>query len=209
MRTPDLDRALEWARRGDPEGFRQIYRSLAPTVSRVLFALNPIDAEDLASETWLAVARGLARFEGDASGLGPWILTIARNRHRDLCRQAMRRPQTAPLRPDHDPAGSDLSDPASAVALSASTAEALALVRRLPAAQAEVIVLRVLAGLDVAEVARVTGLRTGTVRVLAHRGLKALSAMLQPDTGRKPVATKESVFGSCNGMGELDALRSS
>ena len=205
MLTPELDRALEWARRGDPEGFRQIYRRLAPTVSRVLWVLNPRDAEDLASETWMAVARDLSKFRGDASGLGPWILAIARNRHRDSCRRALRRPRSVPLSPAFDPPAGGDEEPATRLALSSATAEVLALIRRLPERQAEVIVLRVLAGLDVAEVAAATGQRPGTVRVLAHRGLRTLASYLEAS----PTEATRNFFRTCNAMGELDALRSS
>jgi RNA polymerase sigma-70 factor (ECF subfamily) len=51
-----------------------------------------------------------------------------------------------------------------------STRAALALIVQLPRDQAEVVALRVLGGLGVAEVARITGRRPGAVRVLAHRG---------------------------------------
>lgn len=73
-------------------------------------------------------------------------------------------------------------DTAGSALESLSTAEALALVSRLPADPAEVIALRVIAGLDVAHVARVTGKRPGTVRVLAHRGVRRLAAELSRET---------------------------
>jgi RNA polymerase sigma-70 factor (ECF subfamily) len=48
----------------------------------------------------------------------------------------------------------------------------------LPPDQAEVVLLRVVAGLSVEAVAAVTGKRTGTVRVTAHRGLRKLAVAL-------------------------------
>ena len=60
-----------------------------------------------------------------------------------------------------------------------STRAALALVAELPPDQAEVVALRVLAGLEVAEVARIVGKRPGTVRVLAHRGLRRLAERME------------------------------
>ena len=48
----------------------------------------------------------------------------------------------------------------------------------LPADQAEAIVLRVVAGLDVQRVADIMGKRPGTVRVLTHRGLRRLAQQL-------------------------------
>ena len=56
-----------------------------------------------------------------------------------------------------------------------------ALVRALPADQAEVILLRTIAGLDVAQVAEVMGRRPGTVRVLQHRGLRRLAEVFSPE----------------------------
>jgi RNA polymerase sigma-70 factor, ECF subfamily len=66
-------------------------------------------------------------------------------------------------------------DPALQVLEGQSTRAALALVAELPPDHAEVVALRVLGGLEVAEVARIVGKRPGTVRVLAHRGLRRLA----------------------------------
>jgi RNA polymerase sigma-70 factor (ECF subfamily) len=47
----------------------------------------------------------------------------------------------------------------------------------LPAIQAEVILLRVVAGLDTDAVARLTGRSPGAVRVSAHRSLRRLAEL--------------------------------
>ena len=52
--------------------------------------------------------------------------------------------------------------------------------RRLPPLQAEVVLLRVVAGLPVSEVADVLGRTPGAVRVAAHRGLRALADLVAP-----------------------------
>jgi RNA polymerase sigma-70 factor (ECF subfamily) len=56
-----------------------------------------------------------------------------------------------------------------------STDDAINLVASLPAEQAEMVALRVIAGLDVAAVAGIVGKSPGAVRVSVHRGLRALS----------------------------------
>jgi len=61
---------------------------------------------------------------------------------------------------------------------SLDTERALALVARLVPLQAEVIVVRVVAGLDVESVARLVGRTPGAVRVAAHRGLRRLAQIL-------------------------------
>jgi RNA polymerase sigma-70 factor (ECF subfamily) len=68
------------------------------------------------------------------------------------------------------------------------TEAALALVATLPPDQAEVILLRVLAGLDVTQVASILGKRPGAVRVLQHRGLRRLAERLgRPELKRRGV----------------------
>jgi RNA polymerase sigma-70 factor (ECF subfamily) len=62
------------------------------------------------------------------------------------------------------------------------TAAAIALVSGLPRQQAEVILLRVVAGLDTESAARLLGKSPGAVRVAAHRGLRRL-AQLRPEAG--------------------------
>jgi RNA polymerase sigma-70 factor (ECF subfamily) len=59
-----------------------------------------------------------------------------------------------------------------------STEAAMALLSRLPEQQKEVIMLRVVAGLDTETVAKMLGTSTGAVRVAAHRGLRKLAALL-------------------------------
>jgi len=68
---------------------------------------------------------------------------------------------------------------AEAVLEAQSTRAALALIAELPQSQAEVVVLRMVAGLDVAQVARIVGKRPNAVRVLAHRGLRRLARQVE------------------------------
>jgi RNA polymerase sigma-70 factor (ECF subfamily) len=56
-----------------------------------------------------------------------------------------------------------------------TTARALALVATLPAAQAEMVMLRVVAGLEVGDVAMLVGKKPGAVRVAVHRALQTLA----------------------------------
>lgn len=133
--------------------------------------------EDVAADVWVDVARRLRDFSGDESAFRGWLFTLARRRAIDAWRQAERAPvhltaNHADLdRPGaHDTAGLALER--------MSTRRALDLIATLPRDQAEAIALRVIAGLDVKEVARLLGKRPGAVRVAAHRGLRALAARL-------------------------------
>ena len=78
-----------------------------------------------------------------------------------------------------EPAGaSDGVDPAAQALMASESEAALAHIATLPPDQAEVVLLRVVAGLDVAEVATIVGKKAGAVRVLQHRALKRLSRRL-------------------------------
>jgi RNA polymerase sigma-70 factor (ECF subfamily) len=163
---------------GDEQAFARLWRDLHPAVLRYLRVVAPGAAEDVASETWLEVVRGLGRFVGDEVGFRSWVFTIARHRALDDRRRRARRP-TVPL-PDELAAGwQGADDPAELVVEGLSTRAALAVIAQLPHDQAEVVLLRVVAGLGVEQVARIVGKRPGAVRVLAHRGLRRLAEQLQ------------------------------
>jgi RNA polymerase sigma-70 factor (ECF subfamily) len=179
---PSLTEEIAAAARGDERAFAVIWRTLQPVLLRYLRVVAPDSADDLASETWLEVVRGLPKFRGDDAGFRSWLFTIARHRAIDLRRQQARRPvQPVPLELLPELGAPD--DPEAAAIDTLSTEAALAMIARLPAEQAEVVVLRAVAGLDVAQVAAVVGKRPGTVRVLAHRGLRRLAAILPAPRG--------------------------
>jgi RNA polymerase sigma-70 factor, ECF subfamily len=184
--APDLAEAVHAAQRGDEDAFRLLFRTVQPGLLRYLRVLvggGPEDAEDIASEAWLQIARDLGSFSGDADGFRGWAATIARNRAMDHLRRVRRRPVAdlpveylAELAAAEDTEGS-------AVAL-VSTADALALISRLPPDQAEAVLLRVVVGLDAEGAAQVLGKRSGSVRMASHRGLRRLAKLLEQGGGR-------------------------
>jgi RNA polymerase sigma-70 factor (ECF subfamily) len=167
------------ARSGDERAFARIYGDVQPALLRYSQAHAPRLAEDIAAEVWLQVTRALYRFVGDEQQFRAWIFSIARNKVIDQARQQARRPMI--LLADTEKIngnGHDARDVAEDYEDDEATRRALALVRRLPPAQAEVILLRVIAGLDFAYIARLLGKTPGAVRVLLHRGLRRLAGML-------------------------------
>jgi RNA polymerase sigma-70 factor (ECF subfamily) len=151
---------------------------------RYLRAQEPGMADDLAAEVWLAVARGLGRFSGDEAGFRGWLFTIARHRlieHRR--RQARRRTQPMPLDRLDGPVERGLGgDPAWLVLDQLGVQETIeSLVADLTSDQTEAVLLRVLGGFDVAEVARIMGRSPGNVRVLCHRALTRLATRMSEE----------------------------
>jgi RNA polymerase sigma-70 factor (ECF subfamily) len=135
-------------------------------------------ADDLASEVWVAVARQMGRFVGDESGFRAWLFTIGRCRLIEHRRKAARR-RTDPVPHDRLDAAIERGldgDPALLVLEQLGVREAVdALIADLSPEQAEAVLLRVVAGLDVTEVARIMDRSPGSVRVLCHRAIRRLA----------------------------------
>jgi RNA polymerase sigma-70 factor (ECF subfamily) len=180
MIGPEFSQVLSAAARGDEEAFGRLWHDLQPRVLRYFAVVSPAAAEDLASETWLGVVRGIERFRGTEPAFRAWVFTIARHEALDRWRRAAHRP-TEDLAVDGLMERVAPDDPAAAAVEGFSTRAALAVVATLPADQAEAIVLRVVAGLDVDRVAAIMDKRPGTVRVLTHRGLRRLAERLGDD----------------------------
>ncbi|PZG18499.1 RNA polymerase subunit sigma-70 [Micromonospora craterilacus] len=173
--TGELSRAVEAAQAGDEEAFRFLYRSLQPGLLRYLTALVGADAEDVASETWLQVARDLPNFTGGE--FRAWAVTIARNRAMDHLRRQRRRPAlSVPVQELSELAGD--ADTAERAGETIGTEAALAMIASLPPREAEAVLLRAVVGLDAETAGRVLGRRAGAVRTAAHRGLRRLAVLL-------------------------------
>ncbi|MEU9569355.1 RNA polymerase sigma factor [Streptomyces massasporeus] len=173
----ELGAAVARAQQGDEAAFAVAYRFVQPGLLGYLRGLVGGDAEDVASDAWLEIARDLGRFRGDGAGFRGWTATIARHRALDHLRRQRVRPRSSALEQDV----LELPGPQSThdQALEAiSTEHALELVRGLPRDQAEAVLLRVVVGLDGPAAARVLGKRPGSVRTAAYRGLKRLAGQL-------------------------------
>jgi RNA polymerase sigma-70 factor, ECF subfamily len=172
----ELATTFEAARSGDEQAFSALYRALQPALLTYLRQRAPESAEELASETWLAASRQLATVEGGVDGFRALLFTIGRRRVVDHLRSRSREPRTVVL-------GEAIEHPApdAVAALEeavASRDSVRALTAHLKPDQAEVVLLRVVAGLSVEEVAKAMGKSPGAVRVLQHRALRSLYDVL-------------------------------
>ena len=178
MLGPDFAEVLAAAASGDERSFNRLWKDVNPVLLRYLRTLAPAVAEDTASETWLEVVRRLGRFTGDEKGFRSWVFTIARSKVVDSWRR--QRGHDADLYLDLAAVSGPAPDDTAGEALEAiSTERALRLIATLPKEQAEVVVLRVVVGLDVSAVAALVGCSPGAVRVRQHRGLRRLAQVLE------------------------------
>ncbi|BDI61112.1 RNA polymerase sigma factor [Qipengyuania nanhaisediminis] len=145
----------------------------APALARLARAVekNPEKARDLEQEMHCVLWTSLARFKGDCA-LKTWVYRVAHNVAADHVARAARGPQKVPL--DEVEALPDCSDVENEAGEALALAQVGELVRRLPAIDAQVIVLW-LEGESAAEIAEITGLSPGAVSVRVHR-IKALLA---------------------------------
>nr|WP_296070618.1 RNA polymerase sigma factor [uncultured Actinoplanes sp.] len=172
MDDNELGDALRAAQHGDEAGFATLWRALHPAVLRYLRVVAGDNADDVASETWLQVARDLQRFTGGIGDFRGWLFRIARHRGIDERRRAGRRREEPVAAVD---TGAHAPDPATEADETAATTWALTIIATLPTDQAEAVMLRVIAGLDVATTAKVLGKRPGAVRIATMRGLRRLA----------------------------------
>jgi len=154
------------ARRGDRAAFGLLYERFARMVHGILLSrVARSDAEDLVQDVFLTALRQLHALRNDAAFPG-WLAAIARNRASDHHRKAV---ATTEIKESHR-------------IQNAPEEEALAVmsvIRSLPEAYRETLVLRLVEGMTGEEIAARTGLRPASVRVNLHRGMKCLRAALE------------------------------
>jgi RNA polymerase sigma-70 factor (ECF subfamily) len=184
---------VERLRAGDESAYVELVRRYQPRMLRVAKATvdNPAVAEEACQETWLAVLRGIDRFEGRSS-FKTWLFRILLNRARSSARREVRagRPAAADTVERFDAKGAWAEPPVpwSERVDDRLVAERLArrvqeLLPDLPDQQRQVLVLRDVEELGSGDVASLLGISDGNQRVLLHRGRAKLRALLSVEMG--------------------------
>ena len=189
-------------RAGDERAFADLVASLDPTLRRIArqYVSSDAAAADVVGDTWLAVVKGLDRFEGRSS-LRTWIVRILMNQARTRGVREHRSVPFSSVGPggDDDLAGFDpdrfaasgptagtwVRPPADWSTIPAERLEAAetravveAAIAALPEQQRSVITLRDVEGWSAAEVADALELTDGNQRVLLHRARGAVRRAL-------------------------------
>ncbi|MFO7777945.1 MAG: sigma-70 family RNA polymerase sigma factor [Nitriliruptoraceae bacterium] len=169
---------LAAARDGDDVAWVELYHELAPIIIGYLRAQRLPDAEDVAGEVLLELVRDLHRFEGDADNLRSWALAITHHRLLDARRRLTRRPQRSEAATETDELPGD-DDPEAETLAGLGFGRLEPALRTLTEEQRTVLLLRVIGDLSVAEVARITGKRSGAVKQLQRRAVDAMRRHLR------------------------------
>jgi RNA polymerase sigma-70 factor, ECF subfamily len=146
---------------GERDRFAGLYEMYAPMVHGILLARVPRDeVDDLVQDIFLHALRKLHTLR-DAASFGPWIAMITRNRAMDFYRGSRQTVEvTEQMAVERPP--------------NRTAKEILDMIRHLPEAYRETLVLRFVEGMTGPEIAARTGLTPASVRVNLHRGMKML-----------------------------------
>ena len=162
-------RLVRRAQRGDETAFAGLYDRYARVVHGILLARVPrVDVDDLVQDVFLSAWQRLDTLR-DPAAFGGWLAMITRNRATDSRRRSIDVEELPATLTAHD--------------ATAARAEALAIleiVRALPDAYSETLIMRLVEGLTGPEIAQRTGLTPASVRVNLHRGMKLLREKLEP-----------------------------
>ncbi|MBL8877571.1 MAG: sigma-70 family RNA polymerase sigma factor [Phycisphaerales bacterium] len=153
----DLRRLVGAAQRGDRAAFAKLYERYYRMVHGIaLTRVLAHEAQDVAQEVFVTMMKRIHTLR-EPAGFGGWLVAITRNRATDFARR--RKPAVALSETVPAP-----GDPRSA------SIETLQLIRSLPEAYHETLILRFVEGLSGPEIAAQTGLTPASVRVNLHRG---------------------------------------
>jgi RNA polymerase sigma-70 factor (ECF subfamily) len=200
---------IEALRRGDEQAFADIVDRWGPGLLRVarMYVPSHAVAEEVVQETWIAVLRGLDRFEG-RSPFRTWVFGILLNLARSHGRRERRAMPFAALRrvtERGEPAvdrgrfqgrgaerpgwwalpPSRWADPEERLESSETRAALAAAIGELPVRQREALVLRDVLGLSAEETCTVLGTTDGNQRVLLHRARSKVRTALERHMGRE------------------------
>lgn len=167
------------ARGGDRDAFGRLYELYAPMVHGILLASVPrTDVSDLLQDVFVAALAKLGSLREEGA-FGGWLARIARNRAHDFHRG----PKLVAMENEDDDGEQRSGVPATAATHveDAEAAQVLELIRTLPEAYRETLILRLVEGMTGPEIAERTGLTPGSVRVNLHRGMALLREALGGD----------------------------
>lgn len=180
-----FDSMIASAKTGAPWAWEALYREYAPAVAGYVRGRGAPDVEDAVSETFLSVAKDIHRFSGDQDDFRAWLFTIAHHRVADEFRKAGRQVARADAADPTDVAADQWLGNVEHEAMSnLSMIEVSTIIRSLTARQRDVLLLRVVGDLSVAETARVLETSEGAVKATQSKALKAIRERLTRASSR-------------------------
>ncbi len=165
------ERVIRAAQAGDREAFASLYEAHVDRVYHYLLRRmgQPADAEDVTAEVFIRAMKALKSFELRGAPFVAWLLRIAHNTAVNHMKKQSRR-QEVPLL-DNLP---DVNDPAELALNQVASEDVSRAMRGLTALQRQVITLRYMAQLSIAETAAKMERTEGAIKFLQHSAIRAL-----------------------------------
>jgi RNA polymerase sigma-70 factor, ECF subfamily len=163
--------AVGAARDGDRAAFGRLYERYARMVHGILLGRVPVgEVDDLVQDVFVRAMRQVHTLR-DVKCFGAWLATVARNRANDYHRRSVELVEFTEEAPEGAVGGGSGGSGDDGAAI-------LGVIRGLPEAYRETLILRLVEGLTGPEIAERTGLTAGSVRVNLHRGMQMLREKL-------------------------------
>ena len=182
---PDTIEQVRLAQEGSAHAFALLYDRYVDQVFAYVYHRvgHRQTAEDLVSDVFLRALRRISTFKWQGVDFGAWLMTIARNRVHDHFKSARFRLEASVEEVFDTPVTGGADDPEQALLSADLAAHVHKAIGELKGEQAEVLYLRFIQHLNVAETAKVMGKTDGAIKALQYRALKSLAKLLPEGVG--------------------------
>lgn len=174
-----FDSLLEAARAGAEWAWSRLVDDIDPKLRAYVHRQGASDPDDVVGETWLHVARGIGRFAGDASDFRSWVFMIAHHRVIDERRRLRRKPTIGRDNGHMDRLGPPSPSAESEAEKTFEEERTREILGKLSPAQREAVLLRVVGGFGITEIARIMGRTPGAVNQLQRRAFRRLRKLTE------------------------------
>jgi RNA polymerase sigma-70 factor (ECF subfamily) len=174
-------RLIQRAQEGDKAAITELYRRHVDAVYRYVWARarDETVAEDLTAQVFLKALEGLPTYTSSGKPFLAWLYRIAYARIVDYWRQQERRVEV----PLDETLPASEPRPSALLEVEADWVTAIDLLAQLTDDQQDVLMLRFIGEMSLAQVAETLGKTVGATKAIQHRALASLARMLQDHRG--------------------------
>lgn len=177
----DENRIIAKAKAGDREALNELVTSHWAYIYRLALAKtgNPDDAQEIAQDTFVKALAALPRYKETNATFKTYLSRIALNLIIDYYRKRGRAPQVVDITEYTEPIVDKSISPDQAVVHAERQEEVAKMLALLPEEQRQVVELRIVQGVAVADTARIMGKSAAAVKMLQQRALKKLKDLFE------------------------------
>ena len=168
---------VQQAINGNQFAFTRIYDEYFTKVYRYIYSLvgNQTEAEDLAQDVFIKALHAIGSYKFKGAPFSAWLFRIAHNQVIDYWRK-QKKEKTTTL--DEAITVTSENNPVTMIEQMSELEELTTALKKIPEAQGEVVSLRFISGLSIAEVAESLGKREGTIKALQFKGIASLKKII-------------------------------